>query len=103
MLQQLQDGHRHPAALQADALALALVRLRRLLLCARPRRREALHVRPGAFGLEGALEVGEVGVVRVVGAAGVGEAAESELDEGDAEGPGVRLDGVLCALYPLGL
>jgi hypothetical protein len=104
VLQQLEDAHRHPPALEAHALALPLVLLRRVGALA-PRRGKAERGErvdgAGACGGEGALEVGEV---RVVGEGlGEGEAAEGELDKGDAEGPDVGFDGVYCALDTLGL
>ena len=70
MLQQLQDAHRHPAALQTDTLALAFL----LLVCLyrRPLGRE------GSTGRERALEVREI---RIVIRVREGEAAQSELDK----------------------
>ena len=100
MLQELEDAHRHPAALQAHALALPLLLLvAALLVRARLRRGGPREVARPARG-ERALEVGEVRVVCVVGE---GEAAERELDERDPERPDVGFDGVLRALDPLGL
>jgi hypothetical protein len=97
VLQQLEDAHRHAPALQRHALAFPPVLLG--LVSARARRWQA--DRRGATGRERALKVREVRVV--VGGLREGEAAEGELDEGYAEGPDVGLDGVLRALYALGL
>lgn len=77
MLEQFQDAHRHPAALQADALALPLILLR-LYPRLRLLRWDGDSEVSGARGRECTFEIGEIGVV----GRGFreGEAPEREFD-----------------------
>jgi len=106
VLQQLQDAHRHPSALQADTLALPLVLLRFLLL--RPARSQETTIRnvvqrQGSHRRRRECPF-QIRVRVIVGVAlRKREATKRDLDQRDTKGPDVGLDGVLRALYPFRL